>query len=72
LFKNNYIPKISEVFNIQFRFEAFNVLNHPNFEPPINNSTLFDTNGVGVPGAGAVDTTSTTSRQLQLGLKVVF
>ena len=34
LFKNNYIPRISESFNIQFRAEVFNILNHPNFAPP--------------------------------------
>ena len=72
LFKNNYIRRISETFNIQFRFEAFNILNRPNFEPPINNSALFSASGAAVSGAGAVDTTSTTARQLQFGLKVVF
>lgn len=72
LFKNNYIPRISEGFNIQFRFEAFNVLNHPNFQPPIDNSALFNVKGNPVGGAGAIDATSTTSRQLQFGLKVVF
>ncbi|MGH9680764.1 MAG: hypothetical protein ACRD4Y_12505, partial [Candidatus Acidiferrales bacterium] len=72
LFKNNYIRSISENFNIQFRFEAFNIMNRPNFEPPIDNSALFNWSGNPVGGAGAVDATSTTSRQLQFGLKVVF
>ncbi len=26
VFKNNYIPRISETFNVQFRAEFFNVL----------------------------------------------
>lgn len=36
LYKNNYIKRISEDFNIQFRAEFFNVLNHPSFLPPLN------------------------------------
>ena len=38
LFKNNYVKKLSEDFNIQFRAELFNVLNHTNFTPPNNNN----------------------------------
>jgi len=72
LFKNNYIPRISESFNAQLRFEAFNVLNHPNFSPPTDNQFLFNTDGTPVPGAGAIDLTTTTSRQLQLALKIIF
>ena len=33
LFKNNYITKISETFNAQFRVESFNIFNHTNFGP---------------------------------------
>jgi Carboxypeptidase regulatory-like domain/TonB-dependent Receptor Plug Domain/TonB dependent receptor len=72
VFKNNYIPRISEAFNIQFRAELFNVLNHPNFQAPIDNSTLFTSTGAPVSGAGAIDATSTPSRQIQFGLKVIF
>jgi outer membrane receptor protein involved in Fe transport len=72
LFKNNYIPRISEAFNIQFRAEFFNVFNHPNFQAPIDNSTLFSSTGAPVSGAGAIDATSTPSRQIQFGLKVIF
>ena len=72
VFKNNYIPRISEVFNVQFRAEFFNVLNHPNFQAPINNSALIDSNGAPVANAGAIDTTSTPSRQIQFGLKVIW
>jgi hypothetical protein len=72
VFKNNFIPRISEAFNIQFRAEFFNVLNHPNFQAPIDNSTLFTSTGAPVTGAGAIDNTSTTSRQIQFGLKVIF
>jgi outer membrane receptor protein involved in Fe transport len=72
LFKNNYVPRISETFNAQIRFEAFNIINHPNFSPPTDNEFLFDNTGAPVPGAGAIDLTTTTSRQLQLALKIIF
>jgi hypothetical protein len=72
LFKNNYIRRISESFNAQFRFEAFNVFNRPNFSPPTDNQFLFNTDGTSVPGAGAIDLTTTTSRQLQIALKIIF
>jgi hypothetical protein len=70
--KNNRIKTISETFNIQFRAEFFNVLNHPNFQAPLTNRILFDQNGAAVGGAGAIDATSTPPRQIQLGLKVIW
>jgi len=72
LYKNIPVRRVSENFNIQFRAEAFNVLNHTNFASPINNSTLFDQSGTPIDGAGLVDATSTTSRQLQFSLKLVW
>ena len=72
LFKNNYIKKFSESFNAQLRFEAFNILNRPNFSPPTDNEFLFDQTGAPIPGAGAIDLTTTTSRQLQVALKIVW
>jgi hypothetical protein len=72
VFKNNHIRKISESFNAQFRAEFFNVLNRPNFAPPIDNDALFDQSGNPVAGAGAVDMTSTTARQIQFALKLIF
>ena len=70
LFKNNYIRRISESFNVQFRAEFFNVLNHSNFSPPLANNTLFGANGSPVTTAGLITGTSTTSRQIQFALKV--
>ena len=72
LFKNNYIKSISEAFNIQFRAEFFNVLNHANFAPPLDNFTLFNQDGSRVGNAGVIDATQTPSRQIQFGLKVIW
>jgi hypothetical protein len=72
VFKNNRIKRISEVFNLQFRAELFNAFNRPNFAPPIDNSALFDQSGNPVGGAGAVDQTSTTARQIQFAVKAIF
>ena len=69
LVKNTHVK---ERFNLQFRAEFFNILNKANFGTPVDNSTFFDSGGNPVGGAGALDTTSTTSRQIQLGLKVIF
>jgi hypothetical protein len=73
LFKNNYVRRISEQFNIQFRMEVFNILNHANFNPPTANSQVF--NGDGSTGGltpGLLDTTATTSRQVQFAVKVIW
>jgi hypothetical protein len=72
LFKNNRIPRISEEFNIQFRMEAFNVFNHANFNPPTSNNQVFDGGGNPVGSAGLLDTTATTSRQIQFAIKVIW
>jgi hypothetical protein len=48
VFKNNQIKRISENFNVQFRMEIFNALNHANFAPPgpgDGNTDLFDATG---------------------------
>lgn len=72
VFKNNHITRISEAFNVQLRAELFNAFNRPNFAPPIDNDALFDQSGNPVGGAGAVDMTSTTSRQIQFAVKIIF
>jgi outer membrane receptor protein involved in Fe transport len=72
-FKNNYIPRISETFNIQFRAEFFNILNHPNFQSPVKHNAIFNTDGSPAgSGAGAINSTTTSSRQIQFGLKVIW
>jgi hypothetical protein len=74
LFKNNYIPRISERFNVQFRAELFNILNHANFAPPSTptNTDIFDGTGLLNSGAGQVTRTTTTAREIQLAVKVIF
>ena len=69
VFKN---IRISERYAVQFRAEFFNLFNHPNFAAPLDNSTLFTNTGTSVAGAGAIDSTVTTSRQIQLGLKFIW
>jgi hypothetical protein len=72
VFKNIPIARISEAFNLQFRAEFFNVLNHPNFLPPLDNNTIFNADGSAVSSAGAIDATSTDPRQIQFGVRVLW
>ena len=72
VFKNNYIPKVSETFNVQFRAEFFNVLNHANFQSPINNESLFNSDGSPASGGGSLDTVTTDPREIQLSLKLIW
>jgi outer membrane receptor protein involved in Fe transport len=70
LFKNFPIHRISESARLQFRAELFNIFNHANLAPPIANETVFDQSGSPVPGAGAINETTTSARQIQFGLKL--
>jgi hypothetical protein len=83
VFKNNRIRKISENFNVQFRVEMFNILNHPNFAPPgpgDGNTDIFDATGASLapspsnPGgtAGVLLRTTVPERQIQFALKFIF
>jgi hypothetical protein len=74
LFKNNYIKRVSERFNIQFRAEIFNILNHPNFAPPATptNTDIFDGTGTLNPTAGLLTRTTTTARETQFAVKIIF
>ena len=74
LHKDTRIPKISEVFDVQFRAEFFNILNHPNYGLP--GASLFSAlaAGAGVPSPsfGKITTIVGTPRQIQFALKIIF
>ena len=70
--KNTKIPKISESFNVQFRAEFFNVLNHPNFAPPVNNLEAIDPTGKPTPGFGQITNLQVPSREIQFALKFIW
>ncbi len=71
VFKNNRISRISETFNLQFRAEFFNVLNHTNFAPTSNLSP-FNANGTPNTLFGQLTSTQVDNRVIQLALKVVW
>jgi hypothetical protein len=54
----------SERHALQFRFEGFNILNHPVWSPPNTNTQS--------SGFGTVTGTAVAMRQLQMALKYIF
>jgi hypothetical protein len=74
IYKNNRITRISENFNVQFRAEFFNILNHPNFAVPVmpDNTDIFDSTGAPTGATGLLTSTTTTSREIQFALKILW
>jgi hypothetical protein len=80
VFKNNEVKRISETFNVQFRAEMFNILNHPNFAPPgpgDGNTDIFDASGNSLSPssgglAGVLLRTTIPERQIQFAIKISF
>ncbi len=74
VFKNNRIKRISENFNVQFRVEMFNIMNHPNFAPPTvpDNSDIFDGTGSPTGVGGLLTRTTVPERQIQFAVKFIF
>jgi hypothetical protein len=80
ILKNFPVKRISEVFNIQFRAEMFNILNRVSFVPPQpgsgdGNSAIFGEDGS--PSGGSVGqlqeyATGTPSREIQFALKFIW
>lgn len=76
LHKNTKVGFLGESGNIEFRAEAFNIVNHPNLGMP-NISTfagaLTDAETVApLSTAGQVTSTAGTSRQIELALRISF
>jgi Carboxypeptidase regulatory-like domain/TonB-dependent Receptor Plug Domain len=66
---------IREEVHLQFRAELFNILNRANFNTPNLIVAVLppaSTTPQGNPAAGSITSTSTTSRQVQFGLKLLW
>jgi hypothetical protein len=64
LFKRVRLKMLRETGQLELRFEGFNIFNHPQFgQPNVNVSTV---------GAGTITFLTTSMRQLQAGLKILF
>jgi hypothetical protein len=61
---------VTERVGLQFRAEVFNILNHPNFSQPVNQLTSSQFGQITATRAVRGDVSS--SRQIQLGLKLLF
>ncbi len=64
------LTNVNERLKVDFRAEFFNLLNRANFGLP--NTEIFATNGTPLQSAGRITATTTTSRQLQFALKLIF
>ena len=65
------VTPLTEKIKLQFRAEFFNVLNHTNFGIP--NPVVYSAAGTTPsPTAGVITATSTNSRQIQFGLKLLW
>jgi hypothetical protein len=62
--KNFTFPVPHEKANLQIRFDATNVLNHPSFDNPSGN--------IGTPGVAIITSTLVGGRVLQLGARLSF
>ena len=65
--------RLTEKLYLQFRAEAFNLFNTPQFDQP--GGGTFETAGrpqIGLPGATVISRTIHDARQIQFGMKLVF
>ena len=62
--------RIGERVRAEFRAEMFNIFNRANFNPPLVNNVVFNQDGS--PNGSPLDSTATTSRQVQFAMKIIF
>jgi hypothetical protein len=72
LIKDIALDGLGQGAHVQVRAELFNVANRANFAAPLANNRLFDAKGAPVSFAGRITTLSTSPRQLQLGVKLIW
>jgi hypothetical protein len=71
--KNARVGALGAEGQLQFRLEVFNLLNRPNFATPDRIVFAAATaNEAPLATAGRINRTITSSRQVQLGVKVLF
>lgn len=68
--RNFPVRFISDAARLQFRTEIFNLANRANFEPPLPNNSLYNSKVTPLATAGVITSTATTSRQIQLALRL--
>ncbi len=61
-----------EGWSVQFRAEVFNLPNHPSFATPSGRIAFTNAAGAVAPSWGRITATTSTSRQIQFGLKLGF
>ena len=61
---------VTEAANLEFRLEAFNLFNRPNFGAP--ETTVYDRRGRARSNVGRITRTVTSARQLQFALRLTF
>jgi hypothetical protein len=67
MFKEFPLARLREGSRLEFRFEAFNALNHPQFQ--LGNGTLSSNLRVGSSSFGQINSTANSPREVQLALK---
>ena len=72
LIKNTNVTFGVRKIAIQMRAEFFNVLNHANFSPPLENKYLFDPGGQPLANAGLIVDTETPGREIQFAVKAIW
>jgi hypothetical protein len=77
LMKNVYLSRWGEGRRLELRADAFNIVNHPNLDPPYSNDAFtVGTNGALVTSTAQTSAGQLTSaeipRQIQLSAKLIF